>query len=50
MTIMEDKHGTFCLIQRRSKSHDLISLSVKKGVRSCVEEVKIREFNPGPIK
>ena len=34
----------FCLSQRRSELHFLISLSVKKGVLSCVEEVKIKEF------
>ena len=39
----------FFLSQRRSKLHDLISLSVKKGVHRYVEEVKIRDFYRGPI-
>ena len=39
----------FCLSQRRSKLCYLVSLSLKKGVRGCVEEFKIRQLYQGPI-
>ena len=39
----------FCLSHRRSKLHYLIILCVKKGVPSCVEEVKIKEFTGGAL-
>ena len=43
------KWHILCLSRIRSKLHCLISLSVKKCVHSCVEEVKIRKFCRGGV-
>ena len=40
----------FCLIQRSTKLHYPISLSVKIGVHSCFEEVKTKELYWALIK